>query len=106
MLFTNGPELFDNTYQRYLLKTFRDHLPFKDVPIKLYLRHKRRSEQEPAEVIERDPAQETVKEAPPPKKRRKKAAADLSSLEFRTDVTDEEVEREGKHYDSELWKDL
>jgi GTP-binding protein len=44
VLFTNGPELFDNTYQRYLLKTFRDHLPFGDVPIKLYLRHKHRED--------------------------------------------------------------
>lgn len=42
VLFTNGPQLFDNTYQRYLLKTFRDHLPFKDVPIKMYLRAKPR----------------------------------------------------------------
>lgn len=42
VLFTNGPELFDNTYQRYLLKSFRDNLPFHDVPIKLYLRHKHR----------------------------------------------------------------
>ncbi len=50
VLFTNGPELFDNTYQRYLLKAFRDHLPFGDVPIKLYLRHKRREEQAPAEA--------------------------------------------------------
>src|SRR5262249_34707507 len=40
VLFTNGPQLLDNTYQRYLLKSFRDHLPFGDVPIKLYLRHK------------------------------------------------------------------
>jgi GTP-binding protein len=44
ILFTNGPELFDNTYQRYLLKMFRDHLPFRDVPIKMYLRHKNRDE--------------------------------------------------------------
>src|SRR5262249_2521024 len=36
VLFTNGPELFDNTYQRYLLKTFRDSLPFKEIPIKMY----------------------------------------------------------------------
>jgi GTP-binding protein len=50
VLFTNGPELFDNTYQRYLLKTFRDQLGFSDVPIKLYLRKKLRDEQEsPAE---------------------------------------------------------
>ena len=27
VLITNGPELLDNTYQRYLLKTFRDELP-------------------------------------------------------------------------------
>ena len=47
VLFTNGPELFDNTYQRYLLKTFRDRLPFADVPIKLYLRRRQR-EDEPA----------------------------------------------------------
>jgi GTP-binding protein len=44
VLFTNGPELFDNTYQRYLLKTFRDRLPFHDVAIKMYLRAKQRGE--------------------------------------------------------------
>jgi GTP-binding protein len=38
VLFTNGPVLFDHTYQRYLLKTLRDHFRFADVPIKLYLR--------------------------------------------------------------------
>ena len=38
------PELFSNTYQRYLLKTFRDHLPFNDIPIKLYLRAKHRED--------------------------------------------------------------
>jgi GTP-binding protein len=46
VLFTNGPELFDNTYQRYLIKNFRDHLPFHDVPIKLHLRGKRREDAE------------------------------------------------------------
>src|SRR5262249_19299917 len=49
VLFTNGPELFDNTYQRYLIKTFRDQLPFHDVPIKLYLRQRGREDQGPAE---------------------------------------------------------
>jgi GTP-binding protein len=44
VLFTNGPELFDNTYRRYLLKTFRDQLPFHDVPIKLYLRRREKPE--------------------------------------------------------------
>jgi GTP-binding protein len=45
VLFTNGPQLFDPTYQRYLLKTFRDHLDFPDVPIKLYLRQAHRGEE-------------------------------------------------------------
>jgi GTP-binding protein len=40
ILMTNGPELFDPTYLRYLLKTFRDRLPFRDISIKLHLRHK------------------------------------------------------------------
>jgi GTPase len=40
VLFTNGPQLFDKTYQRYLLKTLRDHFRFPDVPLKLYLRAK------------------------------------------------------------------
>jgi GTP-binding protein len=44
VLFTNGPQLFDNTYQRYLLKNLRDHLPFHDVAIKMYLRSKPRAE--------------------------------------------------------------
>lgn len=45
VLFTNGPELIDNTYQRYLIKTIRDQLHFNDVPIKLYLRRRTREEQ-------------------------------------------------------------
>jgi GTP-binding protein len=45
VLFTNGPELFDNTYRRYLLKTFRDQLPFHDVPIKLYLRRREKPDE-------------------------------------------------------------
>jgi GTPase len=49
VLFTNAPELFDNTYQRYLVKVFRDNLPFHDVPIKLHLRGKRRGEAMPGE---------------------------------------------------------
>ncbi len=47
VLFTNGPELFDNTYQKYLINTFRDQLPFAEVAIKMYLRAKRREEAEP-----------------------------------------------------------
>jgi GTPase len=102
VLFTNGPELFDNTYQRYLLKVFRDQLPFSEVPIKLHLRHKRRDEQPPPEEPET-----TAPEAERPTKEiRRPAQLDVSGLIFRTSVSEDELEREGKHYESELWKDL
>ncbi len=96
VLFTNGPELFDNTYQRYLIKTFRDNLPFRDVPIKMYLRHKRRAEELPVEETDGDMQGESSK----------KSAHDVSHLNFRSTVTDEELEREAPKYESELWKDL
>ncbi len=38
VLFVNAPILFDETYKRYLLNVFRQKLPFKDIPLKLYLR--------------------------------------------------------------------
>lgn len=44
VLFVNKPSLFDRTYQRYLLNVFREQLPFKDIPIKLYLRARVQSE--------------------------------------------------------------
>jgi GTP-binding protein len=40
VLFTNGPELFDDTYVRYLTKTLRDSFPFSEVAIKVVLRAK------------------------------------------------------------------
>jgi GTP-binding protein len=103
VLFTNGPQLFDNTYQRYLLKFFRDRLPFAEVPIKLHLRAKKRDEVPPTE--------DTVLETGPrPAKRPRPAKAakpDLSKLRFKSDVSDEEVEREAKRgAESELWRDL
>lgn len=52
VLFTNNPELFDNTYQRYLVKTIRDRLQFNDVPIRLYLRRRQRAEQAALEGTE------------------------------------------------------
>ncbi len=43
VVFTNGPHLFDPHYERYLLKVFRRHLPFSEVPIKLELRARKGS---------------------------------------------------------------
>jgi GTP-binding protein len=40
VLFCNSPRLFDATYQRYLLTTMHEKLPFREVPIKLYLRRR------------------------------------------------------------------
>ncbi len=36
----NDPELFNPAWERYLLGKFREELPFKEVPIRLYLRGK------------------------------------------------------------------
>jgi GTPase len=67
VLFTNGPELFDNTYQRYLLKTIRDQLHFNDVPIRLHLRRRSRTDQASLE----ETAAPAVEEPSRTKKRQK-----------------------------------
>jgi GTP-binding protein len=67
VLFTNGPELFDNTYQRYLLKTIRDQLHFNDVPIRLHLRRRSRTDQASLE----ETAAPAVEESSRTKKRQK-----------------------------------
>lgn len=41
----NNPELFDNSWQRYLLSVIRDELPFHEVPVKLYLRQREQAEE-------------------------------------------------------------
>jgi GTP-binding protein len=102
VLFTNGPELFDLTYQRYLIKNFRDHLKFGDVPIKLFLRHKHRSEQ-PAEIDDADSPKPNAARRP---ERKPAAKMDISKLKFRSTVTEEELRGDRGRYDSELWKDL
>jgi GTP-binding protein len=54
VLMTNGPELLGPTYRRYLLKTFRDRLPFKDIPIKLHVRQRSRTKKRPLLASEKD----------------------------------------------------
>ena len=44
VLFVNSTKLFDPTYQRYLLNVFREKLPFRDIPIKLYMRSRKQEE--------------------------------------------------------------
>jgi GTP-binding protein len=73
VLMTNGPDLFDNTYVRYLEKTFRDRLPFRDVPIHMYLRSKRREDRpavdESAEPREKKPRPQKIRAKPAKRKR-------------------------------------
>jgi len=40
-LFVNDPDLFDPTYQRFLLGRLRDEAPYSEVPIKLLIRARR-----------------------------------------------------------------
>lgn len=42
VLMCNDPKAFGNDYKRYLLNVLRDHMPFGEVPIKLYLQARSR----------------------------------------------------------------
>ena len=44
ILVCNQPQGFSKTYQRYLLSFLRDHLPFGEIPIKLYLQPRARDD--------------------------------------------------------------
>ncbi|REJ66393.1 MAG: ribosome biogenesis GTPase Der [Planctomycetota bacterium] len=60
VLFCNNPSAFSQPYRRYLLKVFRDNLPFAEVPIKLYLR--KREPGDSRDEIVASPAAESVAE--------------------------------------------
>jgi len=91
VLFTNGPELFEEPYVKYLTKSLRDAFPFSEVAIKLVLRAKgeggpraeAETTEEPADEVpvvrklpERKPPVERKPPAEPtapPRPRKKKA---------------------------------
>jgi GTP-binding protein len=50
VLFTNGPELFEDTYVRYLTKVLRDNFPFTEVALKVVLRARGEGPIRPADV--------------------------------------------------------
>ena len=54
VLFCNEPKAFSEPYRRYLLGALREHLPFAEVPIKLYLR-KRQSNDRRTEIESDEP---------------------------------------------------
>ncbi|TWU60773.1 GTPase Der [Rubripirellula tenax] len=49
VLVVNDPKSIGNDYQRYLLGVIRDHLPFGEVPIKLYLHKRHRTDEGPGD---------------------------------------------------------
>jgi GTP-binding protein len=83
VLFTNGAELFDDTYVRYLTKVMRDAFNFSEVAIKVVLRSKgeggsQSSDELPDETLAASLA--TDEEAPPivrASKRRKQLKAEV-----------------------------
>lgn len=86
VLFTNGPELFTNTYQRYLEKTFRDQLPFSEVPIKLFLRAKQRAD---LTDIEREVPEQAPENGHPPGKQPKHAKNGAKKRERSAELWDD-----------------
>jgi GTPase len=64
VMFTNDPKAFDEPYRRYLLGALREHLPFAEVPIKLYLRKRQPGDQR--EEIDSDSDSAPAPDAPEP----------------------------------------
>ncbi len=91
VLFTNGPDLFDAVYQRYLIKFLRDRSVFRDVSIKLQLRSKNRTGADDVESVEQTEKRPTARKI------------DLSGLKFHSQLTEEEIERANKRKDRGLW---
>lgn len=58
VLFVNSTRLFDATYQRYLLNVFRQKLPFRDIPVKLYMRSRKQDDGTGRSSGRSDPADE------------------------------------------------
>ena len=102
VLFTNGPQLFEPTYRRYLLSHFRDRLPFTDVPICLYLRDRARDDTDSDTEVETAALADTVHRTPLKPGKAPPTAKPKPKLKFKTKLAEDEV---GK-FDSELWRDL
>ena len=77
VMFCNDPKAFGEPYRRYLLGALREHLPFAEVPIKLYLR-KRQQGDKRAEI---DSDAEDVARRTRPSRRDAADAADADGLE-------------------------
>jgi GTP-binding protein len=92
LLFSNGPELFDDVYRRYLIKHFRDQLPFSEVPIKLDFRSRH------GDKGDRDPEDD-------PENKKPLAEKELPPAKTKTDRKPKKAKGPGKKKGekSELW---
>ncbi len=87
VLFVNAPALFEPTYQRYLLNFFREKLPVRDVPVKLYLRA--RSQSDPnAPAVQEDGEAEFVDAGSRSDGRRSKQATPAGRTQLDREVND------------------
>jgi GTP-binding protein len=50
VLFVNDPDVFTDQYQRYMINSFREMLPFAEVPIRLVIRPRSRRSAKPGEA--------------------------------------------------------
>ena len=50
VVFVNAPDLFDESYRRFLLNRVRDLLPFEDVPVRLSVRPRKRDDETAGEL--------------------------------------------------------
>jgi GTP-binding protein len=125
VLVTNGPDLFDNTYVRYLTKTLRDSSPFGEVAIRLMLRSKAEAasgnkraelpiELELAEPVRRPGAKEDTAEIPglateppvdalEPVRVEERASKPRKKARRTSEGTDQVVPRKKKRRDAGTW---
>jgi len=70
VMFANEPKAFAEPYRRYLLGALREHMPFAEVPIKLYLRKRAASDKradvdhDEEDVLGQDVLEETSADEP------------------------------------------
>ena len=67
VLVVNHPELFEDTYQRYMLNRLREVTPFTEIPIRLIIRERRRKELKEMQHEGRQRAREEQRLARPPR---------------------------------------
>jgi GTPase len=103
ILFTNGPELFEQTYIRYLTKVMRDRLTFGEVAIKVVLRARSESKASGGGTTEEAPLLDNFDDAPIVRKKAKGNTAPLKA-ELIEEPEIAAPPRKRKKADSQTWE--